>query len=147
MITQIKNKIEQLGLTIGSKIEMSEELYQWLVNNNYTEQEIAEIQAFINGDIIDLMIDEFFLDKVNEKLLLKADKTYVDDLFDSIDVVDISGKADLTYVNSQLDLKADKANVYTKIETDNFLDLKQNNVSLQDKLNMVSQINDVYNGI
>ena len=108
-------------------------------STTYTKTEVDNLLSpkatteYVDGQI-DLVEQSIAseVETINNALSLKADKTEIPTKVSELENdsgyltehQDISGKADITYVDSELAKKADKSTTYTKTEVDNLLSPK-----------------------
>ena len=93
-----------------------------LLGNSDSNDEII-----VTNDLLNDNDDNNISAVVQDALDLKADLSYVDEQLDN--------KADISYVDAGLETKANKDDVYTKEDTDLFLDAKADKTELHKKAN------------
>lgn len=137
-VYSINGKTGEVVLTAEDIGAIPEESIATLATYEYVDTSIANTQAELD-DTNARLNQKASIDYVDEELDLKADKTEVAKKANISDIPtrvsqlvndegyltehqDISGKADINYVDEALGYKADKVDTYTKVEVDTIID-------------------------
>lgn len=137
-VYSINGKTGEVVLTAEDIGAIPTESLSTLATHEYVDTSIANTQAELDATNARLN-QKASIDYVDEELDLKADKTEVARKANISDIPtrvsqlvndegyltehqDISGKADIDYVDEALGYKADKSDTYTKVEVDTIID-------------------------
>ena len=137
-VYSINGKTGEVVLTAEDVGAIPEDSITTLATYEYVDTSIANTQAELD-DTNARLNQKANIDYVDEELDLKADKTEVAKKANISDIPtrvsqlvndegyltehqDISGKADIDYVDEALGYKADKVDTYTKVEVDTIID-------------------------
>ena len=143
VINELNNKVNKNELSIYAlKSEIPDISGKADSENVYTKQEIDEKIAGLTpgGDIGPHDHNNLYYPKsetynkneIDQKLNLKVNSTELEKYALKENIPDVSDKATIEYVNTQLNLKANANNVYTKSEVDNLIDTIPNELPAYD---------------